>query len=195
MTLPPAELWRVFPWDPDATAGERFSAGFISPAQGKGRFDLPGQPAGVLYLAESPDHAVAETLQHYRGQTLGEEDLLVGGHRLALVGGTVTDAVREGVADLCDPGVLVRLGVRPDETASRDRGITQRIAATVHAAGHTGVRWWSALSGDWHTVTLFRERLPDAPEYGAPEPLTLAHPALREAARAIGVGLAEHRPP
>ncbi|HET7321302.1 MAG TPA: RES family NAD+ phosphorylase, partial [Longimicrobiaceae bacterium] len=163
---------------------------FVPAAQGKGRFDLTGVAAGVLYLAETPEHAVAEMVQHYRGQRLDDSDLRVAGHRLALVSVTLDAAVRDGVADLCDPAALLGLGVRPDETASRDRRVTQRIAASVHAAGHTGLRWWSALSGDWHTVVLFRDRLDPPPAYAPPEPLTLTTPALREAARSLGIALA-----
>lgn len=186
---PPALVWRVFPWDPDAADGEPFSPTYVPPLQGKGRFDLPGVPGGVLYCAETPEHAVAEQIQHLRGQTLDEADLRIAGRGLALVPVTLPPMVRERVADLCDPEELLRLGVRPDETASRDRRLTQRIAASVHAAGHAGLRWWSALNGDWHTVVLFRDRLDSPLEYGAPERLTLDHPAVQEAARILGIRL------
>ncbi|HEU0077266.1 MAG TPA: RES family NAD+ phosphorylase [Longimicrobiaceae bacterium] len=187
MTAAPGRAWRVFPWDPEAAAGERFSPSYVPPGQGKGRFDLPGVPGGVLYLAETPEHAVAELVQHFRGQDLDDADLLAAGRRLALVAVALPEPVRESVLDLCDPGELARLGVRPDETASRDRGATQRISAAVHAAGHAGLRWWSAFSGDWHTALLFRDRIPDPLSFDTPEPLTLQHPALREAARALGI--------
>ena len=189
MTPPPRELWRAFPWDPGAPAGKRFSITYVTPLQGKGRFDLPGVPAAVLYLAETPEHAVAEMIQHYRGQVLDEADLRIAGHPLALVALRPSMRIRKAVIDLCDPGVLARLGIRPDETASRDRRRTQGIAARIHAAGHAGLRWWSALSGDWHTVILFRNRLGRFPAHGTPEPLTLEHAAVREAARALGVRL------
>lgn len=187
MTLPPGHAWRVFPWDPDAAAGERFSPGYVPPGQGKGRFDLPGVPGGVLYLAETPEHAAAELVQQYRGQSLDDADLVVAGRRLALVAVALPDPLREDVLDLCDPAALLRLGVRPDETASRDRGATQRISAAVHAAGHAGLRWWSAFSGDWHTLLLFRDRIRTPLGFDTPEPLALDHPALREAARALGI--------
>lgn len=190
MTAAPARAWRVFPWDPEAAAGERFSPSYVPPAQGKGRFDLPGVPGGVLYLAETPEHAVAELVQQYRGQSLDDADLVAAGRRLALVAAALPDPLRESVLDLCDPGRLVALGVRPDETASRDRRATQRIGAGVHAAGHAGLRWWSAFSGDWHTLLLFRDRISQPLAFEAPEPLVLDHPALREAARALGIEVA-----
>jgi hypothetical protein len=190
VTPPPARAWRVFPWDRDAAPGEPFSPEYVPQGQGKGRFDLPGVPGGVLYAAETAEHAVAELVQQYRGQTLDEADLIVAGRRLAVVAVALPGAVRRGVLDLCDPEELVRLGVRPDETASRDRRATQRIGAAVHAAGHTGLRWWSAFSGDWHTVMLFRDRLTAPPAFETPEALTLDHPALREAARELGIAVA-----
>jgi hypothetical protein len=64
--MTPVPLWRVFPWDPAAAEGDRFSAGFVPGGQGRNRFDLPGQPRGVIYLAESEEHAVAEMIQAYR---------------------------------------------------------------------------------------------------------------------------------
>ncbi|CAN5677840.1 hypothetical protein BH23GEM7_BH23GEM7_30470 [soil metagenome] len=189
MTLPPERVWRAFPWDPAAPEGERFSVTYVPPAQGKGRFDLPGVPGGVLYFAETPEHAVAEMIQHYRGQTLDAGDLRLAGHSLALVGVGLSRQLRESVVDLCDPEVLVRLGIRPDETASGDRRTTQRIAASIHTAGHAGLRWWSALLGDWHTLVLFRGRVGPALEFGSPEPLRLDHPALQEAARVLGIAI------
>ncbi len=189
MTPVPGRAWRVFPWDPDAAAGERFSPGYVPPGQGKGRFDLPGVAGGVLYAAETAEHAVAELVQHLRGQTLDDADLIVAGKRLALVAVALPDVLREGVLDLCDPAELVRLGVRPDETASRDRRSTQRISTAVHEAGHSGLRWWSAFSGDWHTMLLFRDRLSTSLAFGTPEPLTLDHPATREAVRELGIAV------
>jgi len=37
-------LWRVFPWEPDAEAGEPFSPSYINPSQEDGRYDLAGSP-------------------------------------------------------------------------------------------------------------------------------------------------------
>lgn len=44
----PAPLWRVFPWDPNAAEGERFSASFVPGGQGRNRFDLRGH-AGLRW--------------------------------------------------------------------------------------------------------------------------------------------------
>ena len=180
-----ASHWRVFPWDPEAEDGAPFSASFVAP-QGGGRFDVPGTP--VLYLAERPEHAVAERIQPFRGSILMDFDLTPPPHRLALVEVTVSERAGAGVADCCDPTVLVALGQRPDTLASSDVTRSQAAAAVVHEQGHTGLRWWSSLSGDWHGTVLFLDRV-DRTEmtWGAPVPLTLEHPALVAACAALGI--------
>jgi hypothetical protein len=60
---------------------------------------------------------------------------------------------------------------------------TQAIAAQLARAGYAGLRWWSALSGDWHTLVVFGGTI----GYKEPEPLTLAHSAVREASAALGI--------
>ncbi|HEV3052374.1 MAG TPA: hypothetical protein VGX50_18830 [Longimicrobium sp.] len=51
-----------------------------------------------------------------------------------------------------------------------------------------GFSWWSAFHGDWHVLLLYLDRAAlDALEWGAPEVLTVAHPAVREAAEALGL--------
>lgn len=179
-------LWRVFPWDRNAARGQRFSSSWVPETQGHGRFDLPAVPGGVLYLAETPEHAVAESIQHFRGQRLQVADLLIAGHPLSLVAVTAPRVLEDAIVDLCDPAALVQHGIRPDQTASGDRRITQRIAASLHSGGHAGLRWWSALHGDWHTVVYFRDRAGEL-AFGAPEPLSLQHAAVREAMRALGI--------
>ncbi len=179
-------LWRVFPWDPDAPEGEPFSPQFVPPVQGSGRFDLGTSP--VLYLAESTEHAVGEVIQPFRGRRINAAHLQRFGKGLALVAVTVAGAVMARVADLTDPATLLHHGVRPDVLAGRDTQRTQAIARALYAAGLPGFRWWSALSGDWHTVVLFLDRLhPDTLVFATPELLSLEHPAVRMAAEILGV--------
>jgi hypothetical protein len=148
---------------------------------------LPATPGGVLYLAESPEHAVAERIQHFRGQRLEEADLRVAGHALALARVAIPERLGASLADLCDPGLLTRLRIRPDETASGSRRTTQRIAAAIHSAGYAGLRWWSALQGDWHTIVLFRDRLASPLRFEAPEPVALSDDVVQVAMRAFGM--------
>ena len=162
--------WRVFPWDPAAKPGEPFSASYVYPNQGSGRFDL--RDARVLYLAETAVHAIAEKLQRFRGQRLDRYDLKESGHPLALVECQLTSMAK--IADLCDPALLVKHALKPDVLASRDFAKTQPVARTLYDEGYKGLRWWSALSGDWHTIVLFMDRYGAGDiQYGKPEPLTL----------------------
>lgn len=187
-----APLWRVFPWDQGAAPGAPYSASFVPPRQGAGRFDLPD--AAVLYLAESPEHAVAERIQGWRGQQLEPFDLTDGVHPLALVAVTLPASVGAALADCCDPAVLVQLGVRPDELASRDLARTRAIALVIGERGHTGLRWWSSLGGDWHTVVLFMDRVETAGlTWGEPERLTVEHVTVEAACALLGIPRAKGR--
>jgi hypothetical protein len=184
-------LWRVFPWDPAAAEGDRFSAAFIPGGQGRNRFDLPGKSAGVVYFAESEVHAVAELLQRFRNspEPLTSEDLTSWGHTLALVQATLDPAIWPGVVDLCDPATLTAFAITADQPPSRERSRTQGIALNALGKGHAGLRWWSVFWGEWHTVVLFRERLtPDALTYGRPTPLDIRNPAVIEAASLLDIG-------
>jgi hypothetical protein len=170
--------WRVFPWDPAAKPGEPFSPSYIYPNQGSGRFDVAGKL--VVYLAETQIHAIAEKLQRFRGQKIDRKDLIESGRTLALVECALG---KIKLADLCDPAVLVKHDIRPDVLASREITKTQAIAVALARAGYGGLRWWSALSGDWHTVVVFEGTI----EYGTPEPLTINHQAVQDASAALGI--------
>ena len=62
--------WRVFPWHAGAVPGSRFSPSHVPEPTGRGRFDLPRDLSPVLYVAATPDHAVGELLQPWRGHPL-----------------------------------------------------------------------------------------------------------------------------
>ena len=191
MSPAPSEAWRVFPWDPEAADGKPYSAGWIPQAQGQGRFDRPQSASGVVYLAETPIHAVAEMIQHYRGHALDDRDLAIAGHRLALARAEIPAELVARLADLCDPATLLELGIRPDETAAVSRRTTQSIADHIYRARFAGLRWWSALRGEWHTLVLFPNRLRNLrPRFDPPEPLELTHEAVRAAMRELGIGRA-----
>jgi len=170
--------WRVFPWDPGARLSEPFSPSYLHPKQGSGRFDVAGKL--VVYLAETAVHAVAEKLQRFRGQKIDARDLVESGKTLALV---ECQLGKIRLADLCDPAVLVKHAIAPDLLASRDVSKTQRVAAALAEAGYHGLRWWSALSGDWHTIVVFQGKI----EYGKPEHLTIGHKAVQDASEALGL--------
>lgn len=195
-------MWRVFPWNAAAPPGGPYTPEYVLPAgvQTGGRFDLGTSP--TLYLAlEDPAHALAEVLQSLRGR----RELRAGHLRrkpsgrtgmflpLAIVETWVDAAVYDALPDLGDPANLVRLGIRADDLASRERVVTQRISRKLHDEhGLDGFRWWSAFSGDWHVAVLFQDRVdPAAIRYGTPDPLHLAHPVVLAAARELKMAVAK----
>ena len=185
-----ALFWRVFPWDPDVNEGRLFSPSYIPPTTGRGRFDLPVACSPVLYVAESPEHAIAEAIQPWRNRPLRKPHLLRAGRPLALVGVEMAPDRTSDLADLCDPGVLDRLRVRPDRVASRHRRRTQPIAASVWDSGHAGLRWWTSFRGDWRGVVFFTARTKRSLRFGRPQVLSAETPTLQEAAAALGMPLA-----
>lgn len=183
-------LWRVFPWKRGVASGAPYSPDHLPEQSGQGRFDLPlSADASSWYLAESGEHAVAEKLQDLRNGELHEEFLTERGQPLALAS-VVVDA-GPALADLCDPAVLRERGIAPDRLAYRDRSVTQAIAERLHAdADLAGFRWWSSLMGEWHTVILFSDRLPEtALTFQPPTALTLSTPALLAATSALAIEL------
>lgn len=189
MPLTPRAVWRAFPWNPDAAPGAPFSPGYVAPYQGNGRFDLPSEPEAVLYLAEDPVHAIAERIQDLRNREIAPDDLTDGGYPYAVVGVTLPEAIFPRIADLCDPAEIVRLDAPPDVVAARTRRTTQALSRGLRDGGWAGLRWWSAFWGEWHSIALFRDRLPAPPEFAEPRVADFDHPALREAARHLGIRL------
>lgn len=185
-------LWRCFPWDPEAPAGAPFSPLYVPPGQTAGRFDLDGAPL-VLYVSESPVHAVAESLQSFRNRAFRPGMLRRHGHPLALLGFRLPAAVTPGI-DLCDPNTLHALRIAPDQTAHHDRRVTQRIARDLHtqAPGYPGLRWWSVFTGAWHTYVCFIDRTPTErlEVTDPPRPLTATDPIVLEAREFLGMSSA-----
>ena len=179
--------WRVFPWHAGAVPGSRFSPSHVPEPTGRGRFDLPRDLSPVLYVAATPDHAVGELLQPWRGRPLEPSHLTRAGLPLAIVEVGVPPDTAGSLADLCDASHLSATGINPDATASRIRAVTQSIARGAWDAGHSGIRWWSSFWGDWHTVVLFTARMSGGPHVGVPEVLTVDHPAVAEAASLLGM--------
>lgn len=179
-------LHRVFPWDQRAPSGAPFSPDYVPPQQGSGRFDLAD--GTVLYLGETPEHAVGEVLQGFRGRPLRDGALRRFGHPLALVRIEMPDDVAQGIVDLDDPARLLALSLHPSDVASDDRARTREIATRLRDGGATGLRWWSRLTGDWHAVVLFLSRAPmERLSIGRPEVLTRGHAAVAAACRQLGI--------
>jgi hypothetical protein len=144
-------------------------------------------------LPELPEHAVGEILSPFRGTTFHPSYLRQQGHQLALVEALLSPRLTDGIADCTDPAVLSALALRPDELAHHDRTVTQSIARRLHDLSeqertYTGLRWWSALTGAWHTTVVFTDReLPDDICWGTPRPLSRDHPAVVRALSVLGI--------
>jgi RES domain len=109
--------------------------------------------------------------------------------RLSLA--TIDETELEELLDLDDPRNLVARQLRPSGVATRDRELTQPLALSIYQEGTQGFEWWSAIEASWINVTLFEDRAVDRLAVaGEPEPLTIDHPVVREAAEAVGVLLA-----
>jgi hypothetical protein len=185
-------VWRCFPWDPDAAPGAPFSATHITAGQTVGRFDLHDRPP-IRYLAESPEHAIGEVLSAFRGTDFTPTYLRQRGHVLALAEVTLAATLVGRLADCTDPETLGALGIRPDALAHHDRTVTQLIARRIHAAGppagrYAGLRWWSALTGAWHTDVVFTDReRPGDVAFAAPRKLVADDAAVVRTLSMLGI--------
>lgn len=179
-------LYRVFPWEPTSQPGMAFAPDYIPQHQGSGRFDL--RDSAVWYLAESPEHAVAEVLQGFRGGRFQRGMLNRFGHTLALASIDLPDDVAAHIANLDDPKVLLDHGFAPSTVASDDRARTQAVAESLFASNACGLRWWSRLTGDWHSVVLFLQRAaPSTLVISTPVALTPEHLAVAQACRFLAI--------
>jgi RES domain len=186
-------LYRVFPLVPGALADGPGTPLYVARHhQGEGRHDNP-ERYGALYASRSPESAVAERLQQFRGQELTDRDLVrTDGARVALA--AIDDAGLSPLLDLDDPSTLAPRGLRPSAVATHERPRTQRMALAIHDEGVVGFSWWSVLEASWTNVTLFAERaVPALEPAGEPEPLTTEHPAVIAAAEALAVALVSPR--
>ncbi len=194
-------FWRVFPWDAAAAPGAPFTPQYLRPPGlgTDGRFDLSDTP--TLYIAlDDPVHALTEVLRSLRGRRElrnGHLRRKVRGrkvvyHPLAIVETWVPAATYDAMPDLGNPKNLVRFSIRPDDLASHDRGVTQRISRKLHDDhGLAGFRWWSAFRGEWHVGVLYMDRVdPLQLHYGTPDPLHLGHPIVHAAADELRMGVA-----
>lgn len=179
--------WRCFPWNPSSLEGEPFSASYLVPGQTVGRFDLHDRPR-VRYLADSPEHAIGEALSAFRGTLFRAAYLRLGGHGLALVEVTLAPTLAARIVDCTDPAVLARFDLRPDHLAHHDRTVTQAIARRLHQRDVAGLRWWSALTGAWHSTVVFTDREHDRDvTFAAPRVIEPSDPVLTRALSVLGI--------
>jgi hypothetical protein len=153
--------------------------------QRRGRHDNP-EAYGALYLSRVPASPIAEVLREYVARGAPPHPLFREGSPIGLA--TIDDSTIEELLDLDDPRSLVARDLRPSEVATRVRRTTQRQALRLYEEGVDGLAWWSTIEASWINVTLFEDRVAGRLDVvGEPEPLTLDHPAVREAAETVGV--------
>lgn len=129
---------------------------------------------------------MAEILKDLRRREIGDRDLGARVVRFALA--PIDDSAVTKLVDLDDPRSLSRRGLRPSKVATGNRRLTRRMALSLYREGMNGFEWWSTIEASWVNVTLFADRtLGGLRLAGEPEPLSVAHPAVRAAAEAVGV--------
>jgi hypothetical protein len=182
-------LWRLVPWRAQAAPTQPGGAlWFPRELQGLGRHDNPDR-YGCLYVSEDAVSAVAEALAPFRASGVFAQGMLVrAGMPLALARLDLDD--REPLVDLDDPRVLVRSGVRPSRVATRARAVTQAYAMRLfdELPDAVGLRWWSTLEASLINLTLFDRAAPHL-GVGDLDRLTVAHPAVTEAAELLGLAI------
>lgn len=180
-------LYRVFPLLGSPAATEEGGPLHVPRyRQGEGRHDNPDR-YGALYASRTPESAVAERIQAFRGRVLAHRHFQrENGSRLALV--ALDDTEVGPVTDLDDPAQLVRRDLRPSTVATHHRDVTRPMALGMFEEGAAGFGWWSTLDSSWANVTLFAERAtPRLRVESAPEPLSVEHPTVWMAAEALGI--------
>jgi RES domain len=106
---------------------------------------------------------------------------------------TLASSLISRIVDCTDPAVLAALGLRPDALAHHDRAITQAIARRLHDLDEgsdqpAGLRWWSALTGAWHTVVLFTDReRPGEVAFAAPRRIEVDDEVVVRALSVLGI--------
>lgn len=177
------DLFRVMPFHPLAGRKQPGHPAYVpASAQGSGRLDNP-ELYPVVYLSASPAGAVAErfaVLPQWRGSML---DVIVEMRQLrfALAG---FDLRRGTVLDLDDPRALLDRALPPSRVVTRERSVTRMWARKIYEErAWAGVSWWSRLDARWTCCGIWT---PGALRpAGDPEPLTMDHPAVIEAAAVL----------
>ena len=179
---------RVFPYVADAAPGEPGHPSFVPPSRGRNRLDNADHYA-IRYFAETPAAAVAETLGQYDTWV---PTMLLGrpgsGMRRALATYDLKSADR--LLDLDDAQALLERSLRPTQVVRRNLSVTQAWALRVYQERSSvrgprrwdGVRWWSWYRPEWPVLGLWAGEF----EVLDVEPLTIDHPAVREAAMQLG---------
>jgi hypothetical protein len=175
------DLYRVFPYLPDAAPDEPGGPLYIPP-QGGGRLDNPDLYS-VFYASSAEAGAIAEAFGRFPEWTpaiLAGSPALPGSVRAVA---TYRLDAQAAVCNLDDPAQLSTLGLRPSDVVSRDYARTREWARRLFLDGRwAGVRWWSYYDPRWASFGIWDFT---AITFVAVRALTVSDPALVEAARTI----------
>ncbi|MGC5246045.1 RES domain-containing protein [Gordonia sp. DT219] len=178
-------VYRVFPYLAGAKAGRPGHPLYEHRPQRGGRVDHPDYY--TWYLAREAAGACGESFGNLSRWTDDMFDVpFIAGARRALAVFRLPDDLR--VCDLDDPHRLVEQQLRPTQVVARNLAVTSAWGHRIwsqHDAAIDGrrwqaVQWWSfhrpfwTVLGCWQRPTL--ERV---------EPLTIDHPAIVDAGRAL----------
>ncbi|MGH7918514.1 MAG: RES domain-containing protein [Candidatus Dormibacteraceae bacterium] len=192
-------VYRVFPHQRSAAAGEPGHPDYLSKPQGKGRLDNP-RHYDTWYFALTPEAAVGEV---FGDLTLWADDMFefpaLAGARRALGVFELPDDV--SLLDLDDARALLDRGLRPTQVIARNRAATQGWALGIFnerddlgGQRWAGVRWWSYHRPHWTVVGLWQvPGVPRLHQIGRVEGLDVDHPAILDAARTLGKTIARFR--
>ena len=172
-------LYRVFPFDAEAKPSEPGGALFAPPG-GAGRIANPKLYA-ELYISSSVAGALSEAFGRF--DTWTEKMLALRDRSCALATYELPDD-RADVCDLDNAARLLAYDLRPSEVGARDRNVTRAWAERIYRSGKwTGISWWSRYDSRWRSFALWNCKFLRLTEL--PEPLTIRHAAVREAAELL----------
>ena len=179
-------LYRVFPYLDAAGEEEAGHPRYLHRPQGKGRLDNPDE-YDCWYLSADPSGAVGEAFADFHTwiPDMFPVPFLPGGRRAL---GTYSLPDDTPLLDLDDARNLLERGLRPTQVIERNRAATQAWALKIFQETNpdgsrkwSGVRWWSYHRPHWGIVGLWGV----TPECVEVEALSLGHPAVVDAARAL----------
>ena len=177
-------LYRVFPYDSSAPPTESGGALF-APHSSAGRIANPDLYS-ELYLSTTAAGALSEAfgrLDTWRASTLVYEPW-----PYALAEFELDDNAR--ICNLDNAGRLLSYELAPSEVVARDRNVTRAWAARIYRAKKwNGIAWWSHYESRWQSMGLWQRR--GLRLLRTPEPLSLAHAAVRDAAVLLPRRIAE----
>jgi RES domain-containing protein len=178
--------YRVYPHLPGAPLGAPGHPLHLG-AAGHGRLDNP-EHYRIWYLALEPTGAVAEAfgdLDQWDAEMFRFPS--IPGSRRALATYLLDDDIP--LLDLDDARNLYARGLRPTQVIERNRPATQAWALSVYnerndRGGRTwqGIKWWSYHQPHWRIIGYWGDKTPNLL---AVEELSLANPALTDAATAL----------